>query len=586
MRHPALTRIFAIVLAILSLVMLTAGALGISGAREDRDGAEEDYERLQGRVEEYRTVLQQLQGTTSYDKVSQELEQKQEAHDSEASQHKSDLAMYSATKSGINTGEAALRQAESALDQGWEQYNQGFEQLQQGLTALDSSIAQSVDVNNQLTKFMSMSPSLPAVQTVELPSIPSMPETSPSPEATPDPETTPETTPEVTPTPETSPSSEPVAELLAASLPGGMLPEGSFPSGMLPEGSLQGGGLPSGGTMDVYMKDDLVRSFNDLADAYDQLDQFLSGASGLLGGLGATGALPEEQAAMLQGAQAGLDAMAAVDPKNVANSIRENLGMFDSVPTPYIPAASIGTELQASFAGISTIQEQIRAQGMEALLPTMTETLRAAKKQLQEASGQLAQGRTALEQGDAQLAAGKAELQATENELKQDGQRLDQEKVTLEQEAQNLEKLKEQAKQQQELEQRETSLRLMLMDREGIQERVDGGMELLSSAEDYSYQLQRESQEEYMNRFITCVIMIVGGLAGFACIPAAFEKLKSRFMLIAPAILSLLCAIAAETIFEVIGRGSSYSAIFAGIFAALYLLIVVPKAKKPAPRTE
>lgn len=537
--------------------MLTAGALGLSSAREDRGGAEEDYERLEGRIEEYRTVLQQLRGTTSYDKLNQELEQRQETHDSEASQHKSDLAMYSATKSGVNSGEDALRQAESALDQGWEQYNQGFDQLQQGLTALNNSIDQSVTVNNYLTQFMSMNPSLPAPTTVEMPvPVPSaLSETDTDPDPDPDDSDDPEPTP--SPTPQ-------VVEV------------------------------------QVYMKSDLVSAFNELADAYDQLDRFLSGASGLLSGLSATGALPAEQAAMLQQAQAGLDLLAQSQPGAVAGMLRQVPAALDSNPMlqgqDMIPSAAVEMPLDMPLAGGKSIKgifeeavggfndAKTGLGGMASMLPGLTETLRAAKKQLQEASGQLAQGRAALEQGDAQLAAGKAELQATENELERDGQRLDQEKITLEQEAQTLEQLKEKAEKQQDLEQRETSLRLMLLDLEGIQERVDGGMELLASAEDYGYQLQRESQEEYMNRFITCVIMIVGGLAGFACIPAAFEKLKSRFMLIAPAILSLLCAIAAETIFEVIGRGSSYSAIFAGVFAALYLLIVAPKAKKPAPK--
>ena len=83
-------------------------------------------------------------------------------------------------------------------------------------------------------------------------------------------------------------------------------------------------------------------------------------------------------------------------------------------------------------------------------------------------------------------------------------------------------------------------------------------------------------------RLAACILMLVGGVAGILSIPAAFEKLRGRFVLIAPPVLCLLCAAGAETVFELMGRGSSYSAIFAGIFALVFLIIVIPKEKKKA----
>ena len=189
-------------------------------------------------------------------------------------------------------------------------------------------------------------------------------------------------------------------------------------------------------------------------------------------------------------------------------------------------------------------------------------TVEAAKAQLDAA-------RAALEQGDAQLHAGWDQIWQTIYDLEDQQTELQEEKTALEQDAQDLAALEEEANKQEELE-----------------ERVDGGMELLESAEACRAQLIRDGEQEYQRRFAGCLLMIIGGLAGLVGIPAAFEKPKSRFLLIAPVLLCLACAAAAEALFEWMGRGSSYSAIFAGIFAAVQLLIVTPRVKKPAVKTE
>ena len=65
MKHPALTRVLAIILAVLSLTMAAAGALGLRQAQKDRRLTAEDMARLRGRIEEYRSVTENLEGVTS-----------------------------------------------------------------------------------------------------------------------------------------------------------------------------------------------------------------------------------------------------------------------------------------------------------------------------------------------------------------------------------------------------------------------------------------------------------------------------------------------------------------------------------------
>ncbi len=50
LKHPALTRILSLVLAVLCLTMLFAGLGSIAGAMRDRDSAMADYGRLTGRI--------------------------------------------------------------------------------------------------------------------------------------------------------------------------------------------------------------------------------------------------------------------------------------------------------------------------------------------------------------------------------------------------------------------------------------------------------------------------------------------------------------------------------------------------------
>ena len=126
MKHPALTRILSLVLAVLCLTMLFAGLGSIAGAMRDRDSAMADYGRLTGRIEEYEQVLGELEGQTSYREANLAFTEEREQHDEQAAQHRMDLAIYTATRGGLQAGSAALDQAEEAFNQGMAQYYAGI----------------------------------------------------------------------------------------------------------------------------------------------------------------------------------------------------------------------------------------------------------------------------------------------------------------------------------------------------------------------------------------------------------------------------------------------------------------------------
>ena len=98
MKHQALARVFAVVLAIMCLLMLLNGATGFgkaAKAHEERTAFEEKYAQ---RIENYVTLHEQVENSISYDEAYELLKEKLEQHDKDAAQHRTDTALYTAEK--------------------------------------------------------------------------------------------------------------------------------------------------------------------------------------------------------------------------------------------------------------------------------------------------------------------------------------------------------------------------------------------------------------------------------------------------------------------------------------------------------
>ena len=66
---------------------------------------------------------------------------------------------------------------------------------------------------------------------------------------------------------------------------------------------------------------------------------------------------------------------------------------------------------------------------------------------------------------------------------------------------------------------------------------------------------------------------------GLVGLPAAFEKTRKRFWLLAPVLLCLGCAVGADGVNMSLGLGQMYTALVTAIFALIQLLVVLPKQK-------
>ena len=135
MKHPALTRVLAIVLAILCLTMGMAGWLGLRRAERDRQSALDEAERLRGRVEEYQTLLTRLEGNKSYNKQTEKIDNKQAAHDKDSAEHRTELSTYTLTQYGLKMGTDALDMAD-------EQFAYYKAMAEEALAKFDGGIAQ------------------------------------------------------------------------------------------------------------------------------------------------------------------------------------------------------------------------------------------------------------------------------------------------------------------------------------------------------------------------------------------------------------------------------------------------------------
>ena len=198
---------------------------------------------------------------------------------------------------------------------------------------------------------------------------------------------------------------------------------------------------------------------------------------------------------------------------------------------------------------------------------------------IEQAKAQLTSAGEMLKKGEAELQTQLANLWYNMGELDKDGERLEEEKGKLDNEADKLSKQLLDADEIKELENKRTSMKILLTKPASVKAAVEAGGDVAESAGMYLTEYRSETQRLFTWRVIMCTLAVFGALAGFVGIPAAFEKTKKRFWLIAAAAICLVCACAADGISMYLGLGQMYTVIAAAIFAAVQLAAALPKAK-------
>ena len=104
MKHQALARVFAVVLAILCLLLLVTGVRGFGKADEELNERRAWEEKYAERIQSYVELEAERAGSISYEEAQRELEKRFEQHEADASQHRTDTALHTAEKGGNQMG--------------------------------------------------------------------------------------------------------------------------------------------------------------------------------------------------------------------------------------------------------------------------------------------------------------------------------------------------------------------------------------------------------------------------------------------------------------------------------------------------
>lgn len=252
-------------------------------------------------------------------------------------------------------------------------------------------------------------------------------------------------------------------------------------------------------------------------------------------------------------------------------------------------AAKAGAD--QALAGANAILAGAGAQAM----PDLTSAAAALGQVSQTVSAGLAEGKTQIEAARAKItAAGAAVEGAIEKidgnlaQLWYDMGKLDDEEPELEQkraalldEAVELAEEKAAAEERKEDEQKLGATRRTLRSYDGIKAKLTDDAELGEVAAQYADEYYAEFNREHTARIAISVLEVLGGILGLCCIPAAFEKCRSRLVLIAPAVAAFVCAAAAEIVAVALTLGQCYAALPTLVFAPLYLLAAIPVNKPP-----
>ena len=549
MKHPALARVFSIVLAVMSLIMLLNGAVGFGKADVALKESLEQYRRIEEKTDTYEALSLQLKNSVSYEEALAELEALQEQHDDDAAQHRTDLATHTATMGGYELGakmilegkeqlaaaKAELEEGKALLAEKEQQFNQlsaAFEAVEPLLTAAINALSGSEEEYKAAIALIDALIAQIDVILANRPQLPELPEE---------------------PTLPIAPPEDADEETKAA-----------YEQAMA-----------------VYQQ--LLDAFEKAMEEYE-------------------GNLAEYEtafAAWEQEYQAVLSSVLA-DAGEVDSRIQNGSALMNAalgqLPADVLDDLGGLGESDISMPDLSNMSlEEIRAAlvQLRAYLVAEGNVKTALEKALASLQSQLAEGQQAIAQAKAQVLLGEKALKKAEQELQHQlellwynmGQLEDEtadleaDKLRLDQESEDLDRRLVSVDEKKEIEQKHRSARIVLMQEAGIASAVNAGGDLVESARAYIQNGRDGAQRHHGLLYAINALALAGGLLGLLSIPGSFEKTKRRLLLILPTVLCLACALAADGLNMYLGLGQMYTALAAALAAVFHLATILPRNK-------
>lgn len=617
MKHPALARVFAVVVAILGLLLLLSGTRGF-GKAEAADEERRAYEKKYAeRIETYSVLREELLNSADYQETMDALNRFLTEHEKAASQHKTDTAIFSATRGGLRMGEDMIVMLRAQMNEIREQLRDTnsrkafLEGLLTELIASQKSRMPWLDaLAAQAAQYAAESYTQGAKVALVSAELRALMENEPTPAS-------------VSAAP-FNPPEEPVAMVLPGFADMGGLSmfdmqaayQAAADAFMASANAYQQSMMDYAGQMQAYydasgqaLMDRLNGARPGVADAVS--DAALSAEYKL------AHALWEDECRVVKGQLDLHEARSAVPRLSAAltalvrqgdsvsvSVTAETGGLYPALGELNALADSTGARIDMrlntdlahlsneDFLDLTDDVEEffdmvtdafiVVAQNLDNPAALITELL--DRLHITEALSKLLD--EMLEKADQQMQAQLEELWYQMGEAEKDVVKLEAEKLGLDKEAVLLTKRTLDADALKDLRSRHAAVRQQLINVPEIREAAPDDAQLADCARAWLQDYARETIRLRRGRLAVNLLAVTGGAMGVLGIPAAYELLRRRFLLIAPVLLCLACAAGAEALNLKLGLGQHYVALSTAIFAFLQLLIVLPKAKKPryAPR--
>lgn len=586
MKHPALARVFAVVLAILCLLMLLNGVTGFGKterAQQERAAFEEKYAK---RIENYISLDEQVSHSISYDEAYEQFKALLDQHDKDASQHRTDTALYTAEKGGNTMGANMIWEAMPELEGAKQELAAGKKKLEAMEAAyaankgtIDETIAmanQGVDDCNQASVSLARLPAKLAPLLAERETLPAMP--------------TPPEPPLIVEDPGAFETEEPQLEDFITVTPPNKPEEEMTDEDRALIEQYEQEKQDYHNAYEQYLQekeehDRLAELFASNEQRQAEYDEKLSAYQAELSEYTEAQSAWAEKLTSAFGPGIGLIQSLAQDMQSCAAgaaAVGSGMGMeLGSAGSFDMGGFSMPSEEELA----SMTPEQAMAM-MQTVISAMSDGFQQIASGLGSIEGEIGKARYAVIMGEEGLKKAEAELHSQlaniwynldqleekAGELREEKEKLDLEALSLDKQLMETEELKT-------LKNKHISARQLLVNIPEVKNRFAENGDLVESARTYLESYRAETQRLYAGRRLLNLLAVIGGVAGILGIPAAYEKIRGRFWLLAPVLLCLGCAIGADLINMRLGLGQMYSALFTAIFAVLQLLIILPKQK-------
>ena len=616
MKHPALARVFAVVLAILCLLMLANGTKGFGKAAAEYKERQAFAAKYAGRIDRYLALDAELSNSISYDEAYQELEKLVEEHDDAAAKHRTDTALYTAEKGGNTMGANLLWEYMAEVKGAKMQVaiaKMQFDGVEEAYAAVKGDIAQiSAEAGAGAAAGSEESAALrAAIEVISgiLAKEPKLPEGFVLPEdpgEAPQEPVKPEIEEPVPPEGERPTPPEPLAEDADEEAKAAWeQAQAEYKAALALWTAYDEEKAEYDEAMAEYEKALAdYESYPARKEAYDealrQQEEYEAAHAAWEAELAAAvEALPlDESMATLGQLSEDLDILASrtAEVLNtfqvIAASFGSDLGGMDDLGGADFSGVNLGALQQLAALSEMDLSDMTPEQmldagravsdalaALSAYFGDVTDPLAAIDKVVADTRYLLDTAEQALQKAEGLLYSQPANIWYNLGELEKDKEKLAGEKQALDEESNVLNKRILETDELKRLKNRHISAKQLLVSIPEVKRAFSESGDLVGSAQHYLEQYERETERLQKGKRLVNLLAVIGAVAGVIGIPAAYEKIKSRFMLIAPVAVCLVCAAAADGINMSLGLGQMYTALFTAIFALIHLLIVLPEKK-------